>query len=161
MTQKLTLGATVGLCIGLLVAADAVRPVQIVNARPVRKLNGISLEGFGGTPDSSLFPLQKCQGDCDTDDDCEGNLVCFQREAGGGAVPGCSGGEDATSKTDFCVERVAASQARNGDGGSSTLSFETTGASFVSSHPDDFSGASSTAMILGGILSVATFLLMV
>ena len=29
--------------------------------------------------------------------------MCFQREAGE-AVPGCDGGEEATSKTDFCIE---------------------------------------------------------
>ena len=103
------------------------------------------------------------KGDCDIDDDCDGNLVCFQREEGGGAVPGCVGGEEAVSRTDFCVRPVALSQsgqARNGDGGSSTLSFETSGSSFTSSHPDDFSGATSTTLILGGIAAaVASFLL--
>jgi hypothetical protein len=39
-------------------------------------------------------------GDCDTDDDCEGDLVCYQIDSG--SVPGCSG--STTSKTDFCAK---------------------------------------------------------
>lgn len=160
MMNKTPLLSMVGLWTCLVLAADAARPVHIVRAssilrEDVRRLTGIPLEGFGGTPDASVFPLQECQGDCDTDDDCDGDLVCFQRDEGGGAVPGCLGGENAVSRTDFCVQRVSASQVRNGAGGSSTLSFETTGASFISSHPDDFSGASPTTLIFGGIVSVA------
>ena len=34
-----------------------------------------------------------CQGDCDSDSQCEGDLKCFQREASYVPVPGCSGGE--------------------------------------------------------------------
>jgi len=41
-------------------------------------------------------PCQQCQGDCDEDEDCAGNLVCFQRDAGE-AVPSCQGGEDSDS----------------------------------------------------------------
>ena len=40
-----------------------------------------------------------CQGDCDGDDDCQGNLVCFQR-TGDEAVAGCSG--DAAPGWDYC-----------------------------------------------------------
>lgn len=42
------------------------------------------------------------QGDCDSDDDCEGNLVCFQTEKVK-TVPGCKGvaGED----IDYCHEK--------------------------------------------------------
>ena len=36
-------------------------------------------------------PTQIPLGDCDTDDDCIDELVCFQREAFE-PVPGCSGG---------------------------------------------------------------------
>eukprot|EP00931_Biecheleriopsis_adriatica_P060751 TRINITY_DN36495_c0_g1_i1.p1 TRINITY_DN36495_c0_g1~~TRINITY_DN36495_c0_g1_i1.p1 ORF type:complete len:2641 (-),score=486.46 TRINITY_DN36495_c0_g1_i1:92-6985(-) len=55
------------------------------------------------------LPLRKmiqCEGDCDTDDDCEGSLVCFQRD-GSEAIPGCEG--SASSSTDFCVEQTTKS----------------------------------------------------
>eukprot|EP00980_Cylindrotheca_fusiformis_P000752 scaffold175_cov153-Cylindrotheca_fusiformis.AAC.4 len=48
------------------------------------------------------FPLGRCEGDCDDDDDCEGGLVCFQRDANE-SVPGCSGGGKDNSRTDYCV----------------------------------------------------------
>ena len=35
-------------------------------------------------------PCQECEGDCDDDDECAGNLICFQRN-GFTAVPGCEG----------------------------------------------------------------------
>ena len=34
---------------------------------------------------------KECEGDCDSDSDCKGNLECFQRD-GLGAVPGCGSG---------------------------------------------------------------------
>jgi hypothetical protein len=46
-------------------------------------------------------PCPQCYGDCDTDDDCQGNLQCYQRDAGGQTVPSCSGGEDSLSGKDF------------------------------------------------------------
>jgi transforming growth factor-beta-induced protein len=51
---------------------------------------------------SSAYPLGECQGDCDADEECDGGLVCFQRD-GGDPVPGCLGGEDDNSRTDYCV----------------------------------------------------------
>lgn len=51
---------------------------------------------------SDSFPLGLCAGDCDTDDECEGDLVCFEHEPNQ-AVPGCRGGEDNDSKTDYCI----------------------------------------------------------
>lgn len=49
----------------------------------------IDYVGDGG--DFDVFPLELCMGDCDSDDDCAGNLKCFQRDANV-AVPGCQGG---------------------------------------------------------------------
>ena len=46
----------------------------------------------------------QCQGDCDSDGDCQGNLVCFQRTAYE-AVPGCSG--DARPAWDYCYDPIA------------------------------------------------------
>ena len=45
--------------------------------------------------------LQECEGDCDSDADCEDALVCLQR-SGGGSVPGC-GGTPYGDGTDYCV----------------------------------------------------------
>ena len=39
---------------------------------------------------SGSQPCQRCQGDCDGDDQCAGNLVCFQRNDYT-PVPGCRG----------------------------------------------------------------------
>eukprot|EP00980_Cylindrotheca_fusiformis_P021309 scaffold8211_cov117-Cylindrotheca_fusiformis.AAC.5 len=46
--------------------------------------------------------LLLCQGDCDSDADCQQGLKCFQR-TGGMDVPGCSGGRQDTSSTDYCI----------------------------------------------------------
>jgi PKD repeat protein len=51
---------------------------------------------------TSTNPCKRCQGDCNTDDDCEGKLVCFNKNAGlPGNVPSCSGVD--LSRTDWCV----------------------------------------------------------
>jgi len=60
------------------------------------------LANFGGDPDPSKIPLQVCEGDCDTDDDCDIGLVCFQREAFDN-VPGCNNGDMDASLTDYCI----------------------------------------------------------
>ena len=44
--------------------------------------------------------MTECQGDCDADSDCLGDLVCFQRD-GLDPVPGCSG--SGTNNWDYCV----------------------------------------------------------
>jgi len=51
---------------------------------------------------------QVCQGDCDNDKDCAGNLRCYQRNKGDfKSVPGCLGGEADGSRTDYCVNEGA------------------------------------------------------
>ena len=47
-----------------------------------------------GNPCTNHFDdgkCERCSGDCDSDDDCEEGLVCFQRSKGQ-YVPGCSWG---------------------------------------------------------------------
>lgn len=44
--------------------------------------------------------LQLCQGDCDTDGDCQGELRCFKRK-GLESVPGCLG--HGLSNFDYCM----------------------------------------------------------
>ena len=36
-------------------------------------------KGKNGFPEGA-FPLGMCEGDCDTNEDCDGRLVCFQRD---------------------------------------------------------------------------------
>jgi len=56
--------------------------------------------GNNGSP-GSLFPLKACQGDCDSDSDCEEGLQCFQRREGDtNPIPGCEGSFEAS--TDYC-----------------------------------------------------------
>ena len=57
------------------------------------------LQDFGGNP-VSHYPLGLCQGDCDTDSECQTGLICYQRNSGD-PVPGCTG--DLNSRTDFCI----------------------------------------------------------
>ncbi|KAL7537594.1 hypothetical protein ACHAWF_005837 [Thalassiosira exigua] len=64
------------------------------------RLKELTIVGNDGQP-GSAFPLGKCEGDCDSDWECEGRLVCFQRRSGD-AVPGCGGSDD--SSYDYCVE---------------------------------------------------------
>ena len=53
---------------------------------------------------NSCGKLQKCKGDCDNDDDCTGDLVCFQRNVKTTKeVYGCKG--LASGGTDYCVNR--------------------------------------------------------
>lgn len=61
-----------------------IKPIPLV--RPVRNC-------------SPNNPCKRCEGDCDDDSDCMGELKCFQKD-GPGIVDGCSGMEN--SKTDFC-----------------------------------------------------------
>ena len=68
-----------------------------------RNLGALSLVGNNGSP-SSKFPLGECEGDCDSDNDCEGDFVCFQRDEGE-AVPGCyvGSGGSLNNNWDYCV----------------------------------------------------------
>jgi hypothetical protein len=49
------------------------------------------------------YKLGECEGDCDSDDDCQPGLVCFQRD-GFTDVPGCSGSGD--SSRDYCIRVI-------------------------------------------------------
>lgn len=61
--------------------------------------------------------LGLCRGDCDSDSDCNGNLVCQQRDRGQ-SVQGCSGKDLSTSR-DYCVLPSSSSSLNvvNGGGG--------------------------------------------
>lgn len=51
---------------------------------------------------SDITPLSKCMGDCDEDSDCGPGLKCFQRIQNT-PVPGCSGGLEDNSNSDYCI----------------------------------------------------------
>ena len=59
------------------------------------------LHTYGATP-TSYIPLAMCEGDCDLDSDCKGDLICFQRD-GDESVPGCEDSPYATYGYDYCV----------------------------------------------------------
>jgi hypothetical protein len=49
---------------------------------------------------AKAYPLGVCEGDCDSDHDCAGDLVCFQRH-GERPVPSCQGA--GSYSTDYCI----------------------------------------------------------
>jgi hypothetical protein len=60
-------------------------------------------------PPADAYPLGLCVGDCDTDDQCAEGLYCFLRVANT-AVPGCIGGEEDHSRTDYCTYIIPTTQ---------------------------------------------------
>eukprot|EP00339_Tiarina_fusa_P022745 CAMPEP_0117025880 /NCGR_PEP_ID=MMETSP0472-20121206/19074_1 /TAXON_ID=693140 ORGANISM="Tiarina fusus, Strain LIS" /NCGR_SAMPLE_ID=MMETSP0472 /ASSEMBLY_ACC=CAM_ASM_000603 /LENGTH=372 /DNA_ID=CAMNT_0004732719 /DNA_START=163 /DNA_END=1281 /DNA_ORIENTATION=+ len=66
-----------------------------------QKIRRLDLQSFGGNP-TNRYPLNRCEGDCDNDGQCKNNLICFQRKEYE-LVPGCSGGMQDGSRTDYCI----------------------------------------------------------
>uniref|UniRef100_A0A7S2HE95 Uncharacterized protein n=1 Tax=Helicotheca tamesis TaxID=374047 RepID=A0A7S2HE95_9STRA len=48
--------------------------------------------------------LGLCEGDCDSDADCNGGLKCYHRTAPDEPIPGCSG--TGTQAWDYCVDEI-------------------------------------------------------
>jgi len=64
-----------------------------------------ALQDLGGEGCTKSKPCGKCEGDCDRDSDCAGNLVCFQRDSSSELVPGCErGGSGDIDTHDYCYE---------------------------------------------------------
>eukprot|EP00526_Cylindrotheca_closterium_P002678 CAMPEP_0113618308 /NCGR_PEP_ID=MMETSP0017_2-20120614/9264_1 /TAXON_ID=2856 /ORGANISM="Cylindrotheca closterium" /LENGTH=1027 /DNA_ID=CAMNT_0000527801 /DNA_START=16 /DNA_END=3099 /DNA_ORIENTATION=+ /assembly_acc=CAM_ASM_000147 len=78
--------------------------IQIIPEAPVNDTNPND-SGLPLLQESTNFPLSLCQGDCDTDADCDLSLKCFQRNEND-SVPGCYGGLEDDSLTDYCVAIV-------------------------------------------------------
>jgi hypothetical protein len=78
--------------------SDATATSYCAEAEPGR------LVDYGGTPPLTHSSLGECQGDCDNDGDCKGDLICFQRDENW-TVPGCwfRFGDQDNSKTDYCI----------------------------------------------------------
>ena len=47
---------------------------------------------------------RKCQGNCDSDDECGEGLVCYQRKGNDQKIPGCSRGSP-ISNVDYCIRK--------------------------------------------------------
>jgi hypothetical protein len=60
----------------------------------------LTVVGAEGTLTDADYPLQKCQGDCNRNQDCDYGLLCFSR-GGATTIPGCFGRADAIG-TDYC-----------------------------------------------------------
>ena len=59
----------------------------------------------GGLPPGSGPRLDRCEGDCDSDNDCIGNLKCYQRDSSSDVPPGCVGGGSGDDPThDYCYD---------------------------------------------------------
>ncbi|CAB9520423.1 expressed unknown protein [Seminavis robusta] len=74
---------------------------NVVSANEAPPDVALSWKGGNGFP-ADVFPLGRCEGDCDSDDDCAGGLLCFGRHPFE-SVPGCRGGDADYSRTDYCV----------------------------------------------------------
>lgn len=62
--------------------------------------DGVSLKDYGSTPSASRT-FECCEGDCDFDSDCAGDLICYQRSVSNSAgPPGCVG--TPVSDYDYC-----------------------------------------------------------
>ena len=60
--------------------------------------------GNNGDP-SSAFPLGLCEGDCDSDSECQPGLKCLQRD-GLEEIPGCSPAGEGSSGWDYCYNET-------------------------------------------------------
>ncbi|KAL7552415.1 hypothetical protein ACHAWF_015653 [Thalassiosira exigua] len=67
------------------------------------------LRWLGAEGCTATAPCQACEGDCDEDVDCLGDLVCHKRPVGGdGRVPGCAeGGMGDVPGGDYCSDPSA------------------------------------------------------
>lgn len=64
---------------------------------PLKTLNIIATN-----PDCKINACNRCEGNCDDDSDCAGNLKCWQREHSHSTVPGCATGGEANKN--YCYE---------------------------------------------------------
>lgn len=63
----------------------------------------LAITGDNNVPPEA-FPMNMCEGDCDEDADCSGNLICYQRDDIDTAlIPGCDGTPDVDG-SDYCCD---------------------------------------------------------
>ena len=82
-------GATSCMCgeTGVLCA----RKYCIASIASTTPASSAAIDDRGNNYCQSSNKCSQCQGDCDDDDDCENQLVCFQRTNSEQEVPGCTG----------------------------------------------------------------------
>ena len=86
---------------GILIARLAFTQTEVVKEEEeISPTEELTIVGDNGEPEDVFpFPLTKCQGDCDDDDECEGRLQCFNRDDLEEVI-GCIG--DGESGRDYC-----------------------------------------------------------
>ena len=71
---------------------------KTITAEAEKTTTALTIAGDNGEP-LDAFPLQVCEGDCDSDNECDTGLKCMQRSRNE-AVPGCEG--KGVSGKDYC-----------------------------------------------------------
>ena len=81
---------------------------DLSRVRPRSRGNSGVIVDYGRTPPNDKLPMKACEGDCDTDTECSGDLKCFQRDKVSDLVPGCgtSGYVSSSSAHDYCYDPV-------------------------------------------------------
>lgn len=70
---------------------------QLTSSNPVDS----PVNTLGSSPAAESFPLQRCEGDCDDDADCDEGLFCMQNSLYE-RLPGCSG--SGQRGYDYCMD---------------------------------------------------------
>jgi hypothetical protein len=63
----------------------------------------IPIQDLGGEYCSEEQPCEQCQGDCDNDEECAGEMICCFRYNPDDPAPSCSGAENVGNDRDFCA----------------------------------------------------------
>jgi hypothetical protein len=99
---------------------DSFRVDVMRNERILRRLTQVQFVGNNHFP-RAAFPLGLCEGDCDRDSDCQGNLRCFQRGASRESVPGCTGADADATRFDYCYDPLTPTPASAPPSGITTM----------------------------------------
>ena len=104
--EPTSMGKTTSPTTPIQVASNIQSPTPSIlttTAQPTAKPTQLQINRVGNNGEPQRFyPLGLCQGDCDNDDECAGDLICHQREPFE-PVPGCDGGKGESGKTDYCI----------------------------------------------------------
>jgi len=101
-------------------------PVSAPNAPITRPVGDpLRIQNLGWEPPT---PLPECAGDCDVDADCEVGLICYQRNTPNEVIPGCLGGDEDPSLTDYCTYPPLPTNATNATTDAPTLEPDVIGA---------------------------------
>lgn len=83
-------------------AAPIQQPPNTASSTSSAPIQSDMLEFVGWDP---IEPLGHCQGDCDRDADCAGDMVCYDRPSRSSSVPGCADSSGFISSiSSFCVQ---------------------------------------------------------